>query len=115
MFRFEELKKNELFVLVTMEKFFEKDVDDSAITEIFSPPWKVPMPFLYTSFWLNLKESKKSEVFSFFSVIIGKKLRTDRTRLRIRKTIVTKRKILVVSSLLMESPFSLAKIEIANI
>jgi hypothetical protein len=88
-----------------MEKFFENDVEDSTLTEIFSPPLKVPMPFLYTSFWLSLKESLKSEVFSLFSVTIGNKLKTDRTRLSTRNTIVTKRRILVVPGPLIESAF----------
>jgi len=89
------------------EKFFENDVDDSTLTEIFSPPWKVPMPFLYTSFWLSLKESSMSEVFWLFSVTIGNKLKTDRTRLSTRNTIVTKRRILVVPCPFIESAFIL--------
>jgi hypothetical protein len=90
-----------------MEKFFESDVGDSTLTEIFSPPWKVPMPFLYTSFWFNLKESLKREILSLFSVTIGNKLKTDRTILNRRNTILTKRRILVVLGPFIESAFIL--------
>jgi hypothetical protein len=88
-----------------MEKVFENIVGDSTLTEIFSPPWKVPMPFLYTSFGLSLKESLMSEVFSLLSVTIGNKLKTDSARLSKSNTIVAKRRILVVPCPFIESDF----------
>jgi hypothetical protein len=63
------------------------------------------MPFLNTSFWFSLKESLISEVFWVFSVTIGNRLKTDRTRLSTRNTIVTERRILVVPCPFIESDF----------
>jgi hypothetical protein len=69
---------------------------------MFSPPRKVPKPFLYTSFWLSLNKSFMIVFVWLLPVATGNRLTSDRTMLNTRNAMAAKRRILVVPSRFIE-------------